>query len=419
LLSKLLWWPAPVNTTTFNVAFQPKQVIGQTLDYVSKLGWAIAAGPGNSPDEIGADMAFSFIPVVGVYSDIRDSAAELLKLWPGGESPDWTAFGFAVVGILTEITPADVALDVAKGFVKAAKANIINPTGVLFKTVITEFKTLGPRVVSAAGQSASAVLKEIQDTVNFISDWLPPLWGGTWPVTVHGGYAMKFLDSLVKTERDIPVIRTMNSVFTNLPQALAGFATKFGSTQAAQNIVSLVGGLGKPLQQALANGNKLDVVAEGIAKGGWNQINLEQYAQFFQGVDQALVSKFDNWVDIPGSGSLTEFLDPAKNNSLLAVLTYADNAGKGSVLEFSRPIYKNADVVTDIDIVTTTKFVSVKSNINSDTKTELEDVVTALVNEATQKGVTPVLAYFQAKRASKESAKGVRQAAKGVPGLAH
>ena len=169
LLSKLLWWPAPVNTTTFNVAFQPKQVIGQTLDYVSKLGWAIAAGPGNSPDEIGADMAFSFIPVVGVYSDIRDSAAELLKLWPGGESPDWTAFGFAVVGILTEITPADVALDVAKGFVKAAKANIINPTGVLFKTVITEFKTLGPRVVSAAGQSASAVLKEVQDTVNFIS----------------------------------------------------------------------------------------------------------------------------------------------------------------------------------------------------------------------------------------------------------
>jgi hypothetical protein len=104
---------------------------------------------------------------------------------------------------------------------------------------------------------------------------------------------------------------------------------------------------------------------------------------------------------------------------LLAVLTYADNAGKGSVLEFSRPIYKNPDVVTDIDIVTTTKFVSVKSNINSDTKTELEDVVTALVNEATQKGVTPVLAYFQAKRASKESAKGARQAAKGVPGLAH
>ena len=41
-------------------------------------------------------------------------------------------------------------------------------------------------------------------------------------MTVHGGYAMKFLDSLVKTEGDIPVIRTMNSVFTNLPQALAG-----------------------------------------------------------------------------------------------------------------------------------------------------------------------------------------------------
>ena len=171
------------------------------------------------------------------------------------------------------------------------------------------------------------------------------------------------------------------------------------------------------MQQALANGNKLDVVAEGIAKGGWNQINLEQYAQFFQGVDQALVSKFDNWVDIPGSGSLTEFLDPAKNNSLLAVLTYADNAGKGSVLEFSRPIYKNADVVTDIDIVATTKFVSVKSNINSDTKTELEDVVTALVNEATQKGVTPVLAYFQAKRARKNRQKVFDKLQKEFPDL--
>jgi hypothetical protein len=99
------WWDTlfsgPAPKTSFNLAILPKNAIASTMDFVSKLGWGIASGNGDTTEAMVADISFSFIPVVGAYTDIRDVGKELLKLWPGGESPNYPALGFALAGIVT------------------------------------------------------------------------------------------------------------------------------------------------------------------------------------------------------------------------------------------------------------------------------------------------------------------------------
>jgi hypothetical protein len=80
---------------------------------------------------------------------------------------------------------------------------------------------------------------------------------------------------------------------------------------------------------------------------------------------------------------------------LTAILTYASNVGKQDVVEFSRRIIQNNQRLTDIDVVTKNSFVSIKSNINSDGKSELFDAVSELIKAARAEGKTPILAYLQ------------------------
>jgi hypothetical protein len=88
---------API--TTFNVALQPAQFIAQTKDFLYQTGYAILTGESDTTSGMIADVGFSLIPVVGGYTDIRDMGKELVKLWPGGESPDWWQVGFSTLGI--------------------------------------------------------------------------------------------------------------------------------------------------------------------------------------------------------------------------------------------------------------------------------------------------------------------------------
>ena len=402
---------------TLNIALQSAQHIANAQNYIGKLGWAVAAGPGNSLDEVAADMAFSLIPVVGVYSDIRDAASELLKLWPGGEDPDWLSFGLAVAGIITEITPADFALDVAKGLAKAAKLNIIQPGGVLIKYTLNEIKTLGSRAVAAAGQGVDAVIKEIDDTFRFIQSILPPPIGGC-PVTAGGVPFLTFFDQhIAQAAQDIPVFQSLNSVFQNFPQSLAGFVTKYGDDVAKQ-VEDVVGGLAKPLQEALANGNKLDVVAEGIAKGGWDPRQVEKFAQKFQNADAATLSKFEDYANVKGSGNLIDDL-PQKDQGLLTTLTYADSQGKDNVVELSRSlgVLPNGNKIGEIDVITNIKAIEVKSNVNSNTADEIEAQVTRLVNFARAEKKTPVFAYSASVAPRKKQDKILKQLQNDFPDL--
>jgi len=87
-------------TTTVTMALQTDEMIARSQDMVKQAGWAVLTGEADGGVGMAADLAFSLIPVVGAYTDLRDMGKELLKLAPGdARSPNWFVFGFAAVGI--------------------------------------------------------------------------------------------------------------------------------------------------------------------------------------------------------------------------------------------------------------------------------------------------------------------------------
>ncbi len=93
------WFDGPPVKTTFEVGLQSAEVIAKATDIITQLGWGALAGDGNTAAEIAGDIGLSLIPVVGVYTDVRDLGKELAKLWPGGESPNWFTVVFSVVSV--------------------------------------------------------------------------------------------------------------------------------------------------------------------------------------------------------------------------------------------------------------------------------------------------------------------------------
>ena len=103
-------------------------------------------------------LAFSMIPVVGVYSDFRDMSKELLKLWPGGEDPNWIAFGFSAAGIAGEFFgPGDAVFDIGKQM--AVHASAANPVWLAFLALarkanvdkIREYLSIWTRYITDSG----------------------------------------------------------------------------------------------------------------------------------------------------------------------------------------------------------------------------------------------------------------------------
>ncbi len=349
-------------STNINIAVQPKQYIGQALDYIGKLAWSVLAGPGDSPDEIAADMAFSFIPVIGVYSDIRDAASELLKLWPGGESPDWIAFGFAVAGIVAEVTPADVAVDAIKGVYKAAKVGIINPSGIIFRTSLQKLKGLGSQLATGG----NGIIKSLDELGNTVIQLFPELFGKS-PVLVGNIPLGTFVDKAVENADEFRALQTFMSVVDDFPKEVQGFATKYGQGT-ANNIIRSIDQLSDDAIKALVSAGKMDTVATGIAKGRWDQAKVDFYVNkvlpSLKG--NPVLDQFDEFADVPGD--LVYALHQAAhdkgvaNELAMASILRSD----GETLQWLRRSYvdSSADLLKrDVDIETATRMIEVKSNI--------------------------------------------------------
>jgi len=263
--------------TTFNVSLQPSEYITRTRDYVAKIGYAVLAGPGNSADEIAADMAFSFVPGIGVYSDIRDAASELFKLWPGGDSPDYVALGFALGGILTELTPADALMDIGKGFFKAAKAGIINANGIVFRTSLQKMKELGSELASGG----SKVLDQLDTVLDDLSRLLPPPFGSNGVVISPAGLPpmpfARFIDDVVTNGDEFQSVQSLMKNINDFPDEVAGFA-KYGE-EISKDILNNLTQVSEGTVETLAGAQKLEIVAQGIKDSGWKPQSIEAYAK--------------------------------------------------------------------------------------------------------------------------------------------
>ncbi len=123
-------------STTLTIALMPTQIIARAADLGKQIGWAVLTGNDNgSVVNMGADIAFSMLPVVGVYTDIRDIGLELLKLVPGGNPKDrfsWTKLGLSTAGILTTaVPPLDWVPTVAKKLLAVLRSDSIIGTAFL------------------------------------------------------------------------------------------------------------------------------------------------------------------------------------------------------------------------------------------------------------------------------------------------
>ena len=202
----------------FKVALQPAEYIARKYELVEKLGYAVLAGPGNSLDDIAADTAFSLLPVIGVYSDIRDTATELFKFASGSEDFDKIALGFAIVGIITEFTPADVATDFAKGFYKSAKAGLIKTNGVIFNETFKKIKDLGGDLATFG----SGAPQKLNDFWNFLDETLlAPILGGHAPDVAFSDSVKvnlsSFVDDAISNKDEFEAMQTLTKNIIDFP----------------------------------------------------------------------------------------------------------------------------------------------------------------------------------------------------------
>jgi hypothetical protein len=274
-------WYAQVGS--LSVAVQPAEYIANTLNYIDKLGWAIAAGPGNSLDEIVADLAFSLTPVVGVWSDIRDAGAELLKLWPGGEDFNPKAFGLAVAGIVTEFTPADMLVDVAKSANKVVTGLIqagASPAVIAFFTKF--FKGLNLKNLSKAFQYNTLLRYYEIPSIKKLVD------------TLEGG------SQALGKAADPEAIDKLNKILQDGGQDALNLLKQLGGQvdegfDAVRSTVDKLSGLSKADIGTLADAQKLSVVAEGIKGCGWSKETIDRYTGLVRtlGPNDPLVKNID------------------------------------------------------------------------------------------------------------------------------
>ena len=245
------WWQrlffGPAPKTTLNVAVQPREVIAKTLDFVGKLGWGAFAGDGNSAAEIAGDIGFSLVPVVGAYTDIRDIGKELVKFWPGGESPNWFTFGFGVVGVVGSFLGPEVDWlpTLGKQMAKVLDASKGIWTTVMDLTKKVEFSKLN--------ELKSLLFKLVDPTNSRLKD-------------LAEGLLVRNADDMTRLDR---VVEGLGS---NGAGEAADFFTRIKDAanlgeEAAQRVLSTLGELEAAQIALIKSAGDLDQVAEAAGKG--------------------------------------------------------------------------------------------------------------------------------------------------------
>ena len=288
------WWESLWGTkppgTTINVAVMPKQVVAGTYDYVEKLAWGILSGEGTTPAEIAGDMALSMMPGVGVLTDIRDMAKELLKLRPGSqENFNWLTFSFAAFGVAGEFfKPIDAVFLAGKTLSKAGLA-ASGPLFAIFGAMFTRMK-----------------LSRLAELTPFVRKV------GTDPNFAKAAdkIAGVGVDAAADVLDDV-VLGQMNALLKALPDDAAGLLTKAVSDlgpAAARRVVDLLSNL-KPGQLAdIKAAGQMDLVAEAIGRGlQQNSTNkllgLSDYVKYLDDL------KTNSLTKIPGASEAEDIVD--------------------------------------------------------------------------------------------------------------
>jgi hypothetical protein len=309
----------------------------KTAVRLTSLGDLLAGGVDGS--NLGGDLALSMVPVAGIWTDIRDAAMNLGRMFPGGESPEYNVLAFSVLGLFTEIfPPTDFRI---------ATAAVGNS-----KLVAVSFDAL-----RESFYGASRVASEVSDLI---------LHADLTPVF------REFLDAYIKKEAHL--------------SDFAVLARKLGSPELAENmvneIVEVVGdshvyAIIQRLRSLSADHLQVlktdgwTVVKRGMgqfAQTGLDTTSLKVYADalYFRSIvpdiERQTLARFEQLADVKGSwtaigrgigdtGVQAEFAAAAKIGEAEAV--------RGMNIKYSSWITNQKG---DVDIITDTSLIEVKAS---------------------------------------------------------
>ena len=99
----------------------------QTAGLMRQAAWGALVGSDDLDAALAGDIALSFVPVAGAYTDVRDIAKNVLRALPldlGLGEPDWREAAIAGFGLAAEfLPPADYVVDAYRTLYKVAKAS--------------------------------------------------------------------------------------------------------------------------------------------------------------------------------------------------------------------------------------------------------------------------------------------------------
>ena len=339
------------------------------VDTAAHVGWGALSGEADSNAALAGDVTVSAIPIAGAVTDVRDAIKELCFMLPGGREPDYLVLTLSVIGLATELLlPVDYLPDVLKAFAKVLKVN-----GPFFQAV----QGIAERVVKTRSFQEALDYKALLSHLAFPPD-----------ITT-----LRFLDdSIIKSADDLARLNRLSKLTD--PGTIVGLLKSVGERHGAKRAKELFGNLAalSDVQlTVLKDANRLNLVGEAVAKAGWGSSQLGKYADNVKELkpNSPALKLFDEFADVTGSGSYlgkkAKLLDDVGVQNELKVAKIKRDSGD-PITEMQFEI-KTPGVKGEIDVVSKSAAIEVKTSPNNDDLDKWQAQVTRLAEYAKANGL--------------------------------
>jgi hypothetical protein len=354
---------------TWGMAVGAYDTAAYVVDTAAHVTWGAVTGEADSNAALAGDVAVSAIPLVGVVTDVRDVLKELCFMLPGGRAPDHLVLTLSLLGLATEaFPPADYLSDVLKVFARVLKVN-----GPFFQAV----QGIAERVVKT---------RSVREAL----DYTPLLTHlAAFPPDIT---TLRFLDdSIIKAADDLASLNRLSKLTD--PGTIVGLLKSVGEKHgagAAKNLFGNLAALTDAQLTVLKDANRLNLVGEAVAKAGWGSSQLGKYADNVKNLtpNNPALKLFDEFADVTGSGSYlgkdAKLLDDVGVQNELKVAKIKRDSG-----DPIEKLQEKLGVEGEIDVVTKSKAIEVKTSPNNGDFDDWKGQVMRLVNYAKAKGLEP------------------------------
>ena len=344
--------------------------------HFSNAALGVFLGNSDSKTAMMADMAFSLAPGIGGYCDVRDVVKETLKLWPGGDDPEWVNLTLSGVGILTEFLPvADIAVDAVKHLAASSGGALV---GEMLRRLWHWSKGTDPSGLRIVGEQATYFVDH------------PQYW--------------EFLDEIVGT--DVALAGQWKLLADKLDPAdvaqfldrtkVVALANGLDAVEHAKKVLRTMGEMKLPALQKLVDHQKWDFVSKALlnTKAGWDAKSISSYFNYWTHINSQptlvrYLDAIDEFADCDGVAELiNKGLGVGQKAELDAALKCKAMGQKVNAIGEIVVNKATKSVATDLDVVTDLWVGNVKASAKG-----LDDIdgidLQILLTQAQNRGLLP------------------------------